>query len=59
MELEILQEVREATNKCWTLGDSQFKHAVAQQLARRVEPSTRGGDRKSRKYLEIVKINPV
>ena len=59
MELETLQEVREATNKCWTLGDSQFKHAVAQQLARRVEPSTRGGDRKSRKYLETVKINPV
>jgi len=59
MELKILQEVREATNKCWTLGDSQFKHAVAQQLYRRVEPSHKGGDRKSRKYLETVKINPV
>lgn len=59
MELKILHEIREATNKCWTLGNRKFKQSVAQQLARRVEPSARGGDRKSRKYLETVKINPV
>ena len=59
MELKILHEIREATNKCWTLGDSQFKLLVAQQLERRVEPSAKGGDRKSRKYLETLKINPV
>ena len=59
LELKILQEVREATNKCWTLGDNTFKKAVAQQLARRVEPSAKGGDRKSKKYREIATINPV
>lgn len=59
IELKILHEIREATNKCWTLGNSKFKKSVAQDLARRVEPSARGGDRKSKKYLETVKINPV
>ena len=59
IEQKILHEVREATNKCWTLGDSKFKQAVAKQLARNVEPSARGGDRKSRKYLDATKINPV
>lgn len=59
LELEILREVREATNKCWTLGDSKFKQSVAQQLACRVEPSAKGGDRRSKKYLGTGKINPV
>ena len=49
LELKMLHEIRESTNKCWTLGDSQFKQSVAQQLARRVEPIAKGGDRKSRK----------
>jgi len=59
MELNILHEIREATNKCWTLGDSIFKYSVTQKLARRVEPIAKGGDRKSKKYLEQIKINPI
>ena len=59
LELELLHEIQEATNKCWTLGDSKFKQWVSLQLARRVEPSAKGGDRKSRKYLDTVKINRV
>ena len=59
LELKILDEVRHATNKCWTLGDSKFKKEVALQLDRRVEPSEKGGDRKSKKYLKTAKINPV
>ena len=59
LELKMLHEIRESTNKCWILGDSKFKQSVAQQLARRVEPIAKGGDRKSRKYLETMKINPV
>ena len=57
MELKVLHDIRETANKGWALGDSQFKQAVAQQLSRRVEPGAKGGDRKSKKYLETMKIN--
>ena len=52
LELKLLHNLREATNKSWPLGDSKFKRSVAQQLDRRVEPSAKGGDRKSKKYTE-------
>ena len=57
LEPKLLHEIRETTNKNRTLGDSKFKQAVARQLSRRVELSAKGGDRKSKKYLETVKIN--
>jgi putative transposase len=50
-----INEIREATNKAWALGDSRFKERIQLQLARRVEPSPRGGDRKSAQF----KINRV
>jgi len=50
-----LQEVREATNKAWVLGNDRFKQRIQKQLARRVEPNAKGGDRKSEKF----KINRV
>ena len=59
LEFELLHEIREATNKCWTLGDSKFKQLLSLHLARRVEPSAKRGDRKSSKYLDTVKINRV
>jgi len=34
--------IREATNKAWVLGSDRFKERIQQQLARRVEPATRG-----------------
>jgi putative transposase len=40
-------EILEATNKSWVLGNSRFKESIEKQLARRVEPKPRGGDRKS------------
>lgn len=48
-------EIREATNKAWVLGNERFKRRIQQQLERRVEPSARGGDRKSEQF----KINRV
>jgi putative transposase len=50
-----INEIRETTNKAWALGDSRFKERIQLQLARRVEPSPRGGDRKSAQF----KINRV
>jgi len=50
-----MAEIREATNKAWVLGSDRFKQRIQKQLGRRVEPSARGGDRKSEK----VRINRV
>lgn len=50
-----INEIREATNKAWVLGDSRFKERIQSQLERRVEPIPRGGDRKSAQF----KINRV
>lgn len=50
-----INEIRDATNKAWALGDSRFKERIQLQLARRVEPIARGGDRKSTQF----KINRV
>lgn len=45
-----LEKIREATNKGWVLGNDRFKQRIQKQLERRVEPSAKGGDRKSEKY---------
>jgi putative transposase len=45
-----LAEIREATNKAWVLGNERFKQRIQKQLERRVEPSAKGGDRKSEKF---------
>ena len=50
-----LDEIRDATNKAWPLGNDRFKQRIQKQLERRVEPNAKGGDRKSEKF----KINRV
>lgn len=50
-----INEIREATNKAWVLGNDRFKQRVQKQLERRVAPEARGGDRKSEQF----KINRV
>lgn len=42
-----LQEIRDATNKAWVLGDNRFKEQIEQQAGRRASPLPKGGDRKS------------
>ena len=59
LEPEKVREIQEATNKCRTLGDRQFKQSVAKQLGRPVEPCIKGGDRKSKEYLNTLKINRI
>jgi putative transposase len=46
----IINEIREASNKAWALGDSRFKEQIQSQLARRIEPIPKGGDRKSNQF---------
>lgn len=45
-----LNEIRDATNKAWVLGNERFKQRIQKQLERRVEPNPKGGDRKSEKF---------
>jgi len=54
-----LNEIREATNKAWVLGNDRFKRKIEKQLARRVTPKARGGDRKSDEYRKNARINRV
>ncbi len=43
-------EIRKATNKDWVLGGDRFKQRTQRQTNRRVEPSPKGGDRKSEQF---------
>jgi len=58
-----IQEIRDATNKSWVLGDAVFKRQIEEQLDRSCSPYQRGGDHESEKYKEtrgkadLVKIN--
>ena len=52
---ENINAIREATNKAWVLGDDRFKRSIQGKLKRRVEPTAKGGDRKSEQF----KINRV
>jgi len=45
-----INEIREASNKGWALGDTRFKERIQSQLARRIEPIAKGGDRKSAQF---------
>jgi len=42
-----LEEIRQATQKGWALGNDRFKDMIEQQLWRRTRPLARGGDRRS------------
>lgn len=50
LSAKCITEIREATNKSWVLGNDRFKQRIQDQLSRRVEPATRGGDRKSKQF---------
>jgi len=54
-----LDEIRQATNKAWVLGNHRFKEMIELKLARAASPKPRGGDRKSKEYRQSVKINRV
>jgi len=49
-----LQEIRDATNKAWVLGDNRFKQQIELETGRRASPLAKGGDRKSRIYIKSI-----
>ena len=50
-----LELIGTATNKAWVLGSERFKREIETQVNRRIEPTNRGGDRKSEKFREQAK----
>ncbi|MFK7865703.1 MAG: transposase, partial [Pseudohongiellaceae bacterium] len=42
-----VEQIREATNKSWVLGNGKFKQRIEKQLGRKLPPLPRGGDRKT------------
>lgn len=43
------EEIRDATNKAWVLGDNRFQDEVERLLQRQAKPKPRGGDQRSEK----------
>lgn len=54
---QVMDKIREATNKAWALGNDRFKAKVEASLDRRAAPAARGGDRKSDNFREVTQIN--
>ena len=54
-----IEQIREMTNKAWVLGSEQYKSRVRRQLDRATGPKDRGGDRRSKNYQHMKKINRV
>jgi putative transposase len=48
----VLYAIRQSTNRGWVLGDDRFKAEVEEMAGRRATPKPKGGDRKSKAYLE-------
>ena len=50
MPAHTLDEIRDATNKGWVLGNDQFQQQVELATGRIASPQQRGGDRKSESF---------
>jgi len=51
---EILESIREATNKSWVLGNDRFREKIEKMTQRQAMPKARGGDRKSAEYRKSI-----
>lgn len=54
-----LNEIRDATNKSWVLGNDKFRAEIENLTNRQTTPKPKGGDRKSTNYREKLNINRV
>jgi len=52
-----LDDIREATNKAWVLGNDKFRGQIEKLTERQAGPKSKGGDRKSTNYKENLNIN--
>jgi putative transposase len=54
-----LEEIREATNKAWVLGNERFKQQIEDMTERQSSPRAKGGDRRSQEFRNGNAINRV
>jgi putative transposase len=54
---KIIEEIRDAANKGWALGDPGFLQKIEAMLDRPVQRRAKGGDRKSENYQKCGQIN--
>ncbi len=54
-----LSAIREATNKCWALGNERFRRQIEAIADRQAAPKPRGGDRKSEQFRQHIRIDRV
>jgi len=54
-----IDDIREATNKAWVLGNDRFKAKVEQLIDRQIQAKARGGDRRSKLFKEKDNVNQV
>jgi putative transposase len=52
-----IDDIREATNKAWALGNDEFKDRMQRLLERQARPKPRGGDRRSSRFRDQKRIN--
>lgn len=55
---DVLNDIRETSNKAWILGNERFKEQIKILTSRQLIPKTRGGDRRSKEFGKS-KINRV
>ncbi len=54
-----LDDIRQATNKAWVLGNDKFRSQIEELTKRQATPKPKGGDRKSKSYRQKSNINRV
>lgn len=52
LDKNVVDELRNATNKGWAMGSNHFKAQAEKLIGRRISPSRRGGDRKSKRFKQ-------
>ena len=50
IDSRVLNEIRQATNTEWVLGNDRFRERIEALTGRQVQPKSRGGGRKSIKF---------
>lgn len=48
-----LNQIRDATNKCWAIGSDEFVKKLSNETVRPLMPSKRGGDRRSKSFNRV------
>lgn len=48
-----VNQIRDATNKCWAIGSEEFIKSLSNEAARPLIPSRRGGDRRSKYFNRV------